>query len=118
MQPHPLDQRPDLRLGAAQQDRPPVGAEATGEDGDVEHQRGIGEDQLGQVDDDVCLGPDGPGQGRTPEALRVAVLITAATQRGRLVIEVNDGETLVNVAVIRYAGLANVVVKSLTQHDG
>ncbi|MEA2212944.1 MAG: hypothetical protein QOF83_2892 [Solirubrobacteraceae bacterium] len=109
-----LDQRPDLGLGAAQQHGPAVGPETTSEDGDVEHQRGVGEDELGQVDDDVGLGPDGADQGRPPGSLRVAVLVSAAAERGRLVLEVDDCETLMNVAAGRHANLAKARRDGLT----
>jgi hypothetical protein len=106
MESHQLDQRPDLGLGAPQQDGPAVGPEATSQDGDVEHQRGVGEDELGQVDDDVGLGPDGADQSRPPGPLRVSVLVSAAAEGGRLVIEVDDCETLMNIAAGRHASLA------------
>jgi hypothetical protein len=35
-----------------------VGAQPAGHDGDVEHQGGVGEHELGQIDDDVGLGSD------------------------------------------------------------
>jgi hypothetical protein len=61
-----LDQGADLRLGAAQRDRAAAGPQAPGEDRQVEHQRGIGEDQLGEIDDDIGLRADRPRDGAPP----------------------------------------------------
>jgi metal-sulfur cluster biosynthetic enzyme len=83
-----------------------VGAQAAGHDGDVEHQGHIGERELGEIDDDIGLGSDRAREGRSPDPLRVAVLVTAAAKGGRLVIEVDDRETLVNDSGGCHAGLA------------
>jgi hypothetical protein len=109
MEPHQLDQRPDLGLGSEQENGPAVGAEPASQDSNVQHQRGVGEHELGQVDDDIGLSPDGPGQRGPPEPLGVAILITAAAQSGRFVIEVDDRATLINVAAGRHANLAKAV---------
>ena len=65
VQPHQLDQRLDLRLGLVQEHRSSPHAQAAGQDRQVEHQRGVGEGELGQVDDDVRLGSD-RARERTP----------------------------------------------------
>ena len=52
-----LDQPPDLRLGVAQQHPPPGDAQAAREHREVEHQRGVGERELAEVDDDVGRRP-------------------------------------------------------------
>jgi hypothetical protein len=57
-----LDQRADLRLGAAQENRPAVGAQPAGQHRQVEHQRGIRERQLRQIHDHIVLGADGTRQ--------------------------------------------------------
>ena len=94
MQTEHLDQRADLRLCSADADRAAVSPEPASQDREVEHQRGVGEDELGEVDDDVGLRANGPGQGWTPHALSIAVLVTAATKGRRLVVEVNDARNL------------------------
>jgi metal-sulfur cluster biosynthetic enzyme len=108
MQTHELDQRADLGLGTAQQDRPTVGAQAPSQNGDVEHQWGVGEDQLGQIDDDVGLGTNRSRQSGSTDGLRVAIFIATAAERGRLVIEVDDRSTLVKAAGRCHANLASL----------
>jgi metal-sulfur cluster biosynthetic enzyme len=91
VQPDDLDQRLDLWLRALQEDRAPVGSEAPREHRQVEHQRRIGEHQLGEVDNDVGLCLDRSGQRLAPTSLRCAVLVAAAAQGWRLVVEIDDG---------------------------
>jgi len=55
VQPDHLDQPLDLRLGAAEQDRAPVGAQAAGDHGEVKHQRRVGENEFAEIDDHVGL---------------------------------------------------------------
>ena len=55
MQADHLYQCPDLRLGAAQQDRAPPGPQPAREHRKVQHQRGIREHELREVDDHVRL---------------------------------------------------------------
>jgi hypothetical protein len=55
---HHLDERLDLRLRAAEEQRAPADAEPAGEHGEIEHQRRVSENELGEVDDDVGLRPD------------------------------------------------------------
>ncbi len=89
-----LDQRPDLRLGALEQDRLPVSPQPARHHGEIKHQRSIGEHQLVQVNDDVRLGPNGTGQRLPSEPLRVPVFVATAAKRWRLVIEVDDPANL------------------------
>jgi hypothetical protein len=65
-----LDQRPDLRLGPADEQRPAANPQAAGEHGEVEHERCVGERKLGEVDDDVGLGANRPRESSAAEALR------------------------------------------------
>jgi hypothetical protein len=95
-----LNQRPDLRLGALEQDRLPVSAQAPRHHGEIEHQRRIREHQVAQVDDDVRLGPNGTGQRLPSEPLRVPVFVATAAKRGRLVIEVDDARNLPKPAAL------------------
>jgi hypothetical protein len=47
-----LDEALDLGLGAADEELAAGLAEAAGDHGQVDHQRGVGEDQLVEVDED------------------------------------------------------------------
>jgi len=89
-----LDQRLDLRLGATQQDRLAVRPQAPGQHREVEHQRRVREHELAEIDDHIRLGADRPRKRLPADALRVAVLVTPAAERGWLVIEVDDPENL------------------------
>jgi metal-sulfur cluster biosynthetic enzyme len=94
MQPDGFDQRADLGLGTAQQKDHALHTQATRQDREIEHQRRVGEHQLGEVDHDVTLGADRPRQRLAATALGVAILVTAAAEgRGR-VIEVDDRRNL------------------------
>jgi metal-sulfur cluster biosynthetic enzyme len=85
-----LDQGQHLRLGTAEQDAAAPRAQAARQHGEIEHHGRVGEDQLGEVDDDIRLGTNGPDQCLPPSALRGTVLIAAAAQGGRDLIEIND----------------------------
>lgn len=85
-----LDQRPNLRLGVAKQDRPPVRAQPPSQHRQVEHQRGIGEGQVGEVDDHVGLGAQRSRQGAPAATLGAAILVSRTAQDRRLVVEVDD----------------------------
>jgi hypothetical protein len=93
-----LDQRADLGLGASQQDGAPVGAQTAREPREVEHQRRVGEHELAEVDDDVGLRSDRPRQRPSAPALRRAILVSAAAQGGRLVIEIDDARNVLKTA--------------------
>jgi hypothetical protein len=85
-----LDQRPDLRLRASQQDRASASAKAACKHSQVEHQRRVGEHQVAQVDDDIRLRAECPVDRAAPNPLGGSVLVTRASQRRRLVVEVDD----------------------------
>ncbi len=90
MQANHLDQRPNLRLGVAQQDRTPVRAQPPSQHRQVEHQRGVGEGQVGEVDDHVGLGAQRSRQGAPAATLGAAILVSRTAQDRRLVVEVDD----------------------------
>ena len=98
MQTHQLDQGADLRLGAAEHDLAAVSTKPAGQHGQIEHQGGVGENELGEIDDDVGLSADRPRERLPPDALRIAILVAAAAKCRRCVIEVDDCETLINGA--------------------
>ena len=87
VKPDQLDQHHDLRLRSAQPDRPAPDSEATRQDRQVDHQRGIGERQLGEIDHDVGLGADRAGQRAAAETLRGPVLVAAATESRSVFVE-------------------------------
>ena len=93
---HHLDQGPDLRLCAAQQDRTPVAAQPAGEHREVEHQRHVGEAELGEIDDHVGLGAEGARQSAAPDSLGAAVLVAGAAQDRRAFGEIDDPGNLPN----------------------
>ena len=84
VEPDKPDQRPHLRLGRAQPHRPARRAQPLREHGDVDHQRRIGEAQLGEVDADVVLRVDRSGQRLPPQRARRPVLIPCDEQDGLL----------------------------------
>jgi hypothetical protein len=65
-----LDQGLDLRLGTAQEQSAPAHAQPPCEHGEIEHERGVSERKLGQVDDDVGLRTDCSGQSAPAITLR------------------------------------------------
>ena len=75
VEPDEPDQRPHLRLRRPQQQRAPLGAEALGEHGEVDHQRRVGEAQLGQIHADVARRVQRRGQRAPAQAGRRPVLI-------------------------------------------
>jgi metal-sulfur cluster biosynthetic enzyme len=98
-----LDQGPDLRLGSAQKDRAPVRAKPAGQHRQVEHQRRVGERQLGQIHDHIGLRAERARQRAAPIALGAAVLISSAAQDRRLVTEVDDSGNLTKAYCQRQA---------------
>jgi hypothetical protein len=94
VEPDQLDQRVDLRLGAAQADLAPLRPQTTREHREVDHQRRIGERELAQVDDHISFGLDRTRQRPPPAALRASILVTSAPQRRGLVIEIDDPRNL------------------------
>jgi hypothetical protein len=88
--PDDLDQCLDLRLGAAEHDRAAVGTQPAGEQCQVDHQRRVGERELGQVDGNVGLRPQSPRQRAATASLGAADLVAGATKQGRGVAEGYD----------------------------
>jgi hypothetical protein len=64
-----------------------VGALALGEAREVDHQRGVREAQLGEVDDDVASGPQGGRKRPTTTTAGGAVLIPGDAQDPELCVE-------------------------------
>ncbi len=89
-----LDERHDLRLRAADPQRAPACPESSGEDGEVEHDRGIGEYELTQIDRDVAVGANRPGESGSSRRLRAAILVADTMQSGSAVIELDDRRNL------------------------
>jgi hypothetical protein len=85
-----LDEQADLGLGSAQAHEPPPGPQAPGEHRQVEHQRGVGEAELAQIDDEVGLGTQSTRQRPPSQALGGAILVADAAQPGGSVIEDDD----------------------------
>lgn len=90
VQPDQLDQRADLRLRAAQQKRAPPPAQSPGQHRQVEHQRGVSEGQLGQIDDEVALGSERPGERAPPQTLGGSILVPGTSQNRGVVRELDD----------------------------
>lgn len=94
---HLLDQSRDLRLRPHEQDVAAVGAQTAGQRREIQHQRGVGEDQFAEVDRHVGLAQQRAHHRAPPVPLGRAVLPSATAQRRRLFIEINDGaETYIN----------------------
>src|SRR4051812_20091306 len=79
-----------MRLRRVQPQRPAGDAQPPGERGEVEHERGVREGQLGEVDDDVAGAGQRAREGRAAEALRRTILVAAAPQDSGLGLEVDD----------------------------
>jgi hypothetical protein len=90
VQPHELDQRPDLRLRAPQANRASLGAQTAGEHRKIKHQRHISENEVTQVDDHVGLRADGARERPAPSTLRGPILVPATAQSRRVFIELDD----------------------------
>jgi hypothetical protein len=73
-----------------------VEAQPAGQCGEVEHQRGIAEYELAQVDDHVVRGVDGLGEGAAAVPLRRPILVASTTQYRGVVIELDDVSNLHN----------------------
>jgi hypothetical protein len=85
-----FDQGSDVGLCAAQEQRPAAYAQAPRQHRQVEHQRGVGEHKLGQVDDYVRARSDRTHERLSPASLGGPVLVAAAAQNPRLFIEIDD----------------------------
>jgi metal-sulfur cluster biosynthetic enzyme len=84
------DQGTDLGLGGAQKHDPAPTAQPARQHGQIEHQRGVGEGQVAEIDHEVTLGPKSTGQRSASEALGCPVLVAGASQDGRIVRELDD----------------------------
>ena len=98
MQPHLLDDGLHGWLGVMQAQSAAVDPQAPGQNREIEHQRGVAEGQLGQVDDHVRAHLDGPGKGTAPVPLGGPILISSTTQDRGGVIEFDDPGNLHNRA--------------------
>jgi hypothetical protein len=94
MQTGDLDQRPDLGLSVPEQQRASTNAKAARDHREVEHQRGVREHKLAEVDDDIGLGADRAYERLSAASLRRPILVSTAAQDRRLVIEIDDVENL------------------------
>ena len=90
-----LDQRADVRLRAVEPQRPALGAQALREDGQVDHQRGVGEGQLGEVDDDVARRLEGRGDRPAASTAGRSILVPRDPEDRQLLVEVNDAGKLI-----------------------
>jgi hypothetical protein len=78
-----LDQRQHLRLGSAQQHRSPASPQSTGEQREVDHEREVSGAEVGEIDGDVGLRAQRPGDRATPKTLRGAVLVSGTEEDRR-----------------------------------
>ena len=96
MQPDLFDDRLDGRLRVAQAEPAAVNPEAPRQDGEIEHQGRVAEDQAREIDYDITLGVDGTGECPAATSLRRPVLISSTTQYRGAVIELDDPGKLHN----------------------
>jgi metal-sulfur cluster biosynthetic enzyme len=85
-----FDHTADVGLRVAKAQLPAAGPQPAGDERKVQHERGVGEAQISQVDDHVVVRPQRAGQRRPPAGLGRKVLVTAASQHGGLFAEVDD----------------------------
>jgi hypothetical protein len=78
MQADVLDEHADVRLRVVEQELQPGLAQAPGDHREVEHERGIREGELGEVDDDVRRGLQRLRERSPPQRLRRAILVARA----------------------------------------
>ena len=90
VKPDELDQAQDLRLGRVKAQRTAARPQAPGESRQVEHQRGVGERERGEIDDDVVLSSDRERQCPSTRALRGAIFVAPAAQDSGAFIELDD----------------------------
>ena len=93
MQPDVLDEHRDVGLCAAQRQLEAGLAQAPRDHHEVEHQRGVGERQPGEIDDDIRGRAQRLRQRLTPPRLRRTILIPIAPQRRRIVLVRDDGSS-------------------------
>jgi hypothetical protein len=93
-----LDQPADLRLRAADPQLALVRAQPLREARQVDHQRGVREAQLGEVDDDVARRRERGRQRAAAAAAGRPVLVTRDPEDRPLLIEADDPDKLVQTA--------------------
>jgi hypothetical protein len=96
MQADGLDQRADVRLGAAQPQGPALGTQPLRQAGQIDHHRGVGEVELGEVDDDVTGRLQRRGQGAPAASTGRAVFVPRDPQDRKLLVKVNDPGKLIH----------------------
>jgi metal-sulfur cluster biosynthetic enzyme len=85
-----LDQGADVGLRVGEPQGHPLGAQPLGQAGEVDHQRRVGEAQLGEVDDDVSGGGEGSRQRAPAAAARRPVLVALDPEDRELLVEADD----------------------------
>ena len=98
MQTDVLDYPAHDRLRVAQPQRAALDAQPPRKHRQVEHQRGVAEGEVLELDRDVAPSCDCPGEGSPPIALRGAILVSLTAKDRRLVIELDDPGNLYNPA--------------------
>ena len=98
VQSHVLDDRLNDWLGVLQAQNAALDSQTPGQDGEVEHQRGVAEGELGQVNHDVTVRLDGAGKRAAPIPLGGSILVPSTTQYRAGVIELDDPANLHNRA--------------------
>ena len=98
MEPDRLDQRADVGLRAAEPQSAALRAQALCETCEVDHQRRVGEAELGEVDDHVARGLQRGGQGATSASTGRAVLVPRDPEDRQLLVEVNDPGKLIHTS--------------------
>jgi hypothetical protein len=91
VQPDQLDEPLDLGLGPAQAQVPAGLAQTLGHHGEVDHQRGVGEDQLVEVDEDRVIRVQSPGHRTTSQALSGPVFVSHTADHRRVFAVGDDG---------------------------
>jgi hypothetical protein len=100
VEPDDLDESPDLGLRAAQEEHALADAQAAREHRQVEHQRGVGVHQAGEIDDDIAIGADGAREGAPPDSLCRPVLVPNADESRSVFVVRDDRGNLPNVTVM------------------
>jgi metal-sulfur cluster biosynthetic enzyme len=104
VQPHLLDQASHRGARVAQPKHPTPSPQSTGQRGEIEHQRGVAEHELTEVDDDVAASVDGSCEGAPPVPLGGLILVSSTTQYCGAVIELDDSSNLHNSVAAGKAG--------------
>jgi hypothetical protein len=94
MQPDHLDEALDLRLCALDTHAMADRAQPARDHREIDDQRGVGEDQPGQVDQNVRLDLKRTRQRAAPAGLRGTILISGDDKNCRFVAESDDARTL------------------------